>query len=169
MCVPNFEYQFINPTTQAAFFSVCIGNCTTAQNITWNIYQGSLNPTSNIMQWTLFNQMDLYRNIWFFDTDIHFFLASNALFLGADTSNLTATNKLFINHPHVTYWRFQVIYSFPSGSSSSALNFIINQPPQNGFCSITPTIGTTSTLFTISCFNWTDKDGIKDYLFYGIF
>ena len=40
MCIPNFEFQLVNPTTQVALFSICIGNCTTIQNITWNIYQG---------------------------------------------------------------------------------------------------------------------------------
>jgi len=56
-----------------------------------------------------------------------------------------------------------VIYSFPTESSASALNFIINQPPQNGSCSISPLNGTTNTVFTISCPNWFDEDGIKDY------
>jgi hypothetical protein len=48
------------------------------------------------------------------------------------------------------------------------LNFIINQPPENGSCSINPLNGTTSTLFTISCPNWQDQDGIKDYSFDGM-
>jgi hypothetical protein len=76
---------------------------------------------------------------------------------------------LFIDNPNIIYWRFEVVYSFLSVSSSSALNFNINQPPQYGSCSISPTNGTTSTLFTISCLNWFDTDGIKDYLFYSIF
>jgi hypothetical protein len=68
----------------------------------------------------------------------------------------------------IEYWRFEVIYSFPSEISSSALNFIINQPPQNGSCSINPLNGTTSTVFTISCPNWFDQDGIQDYSFYSM-
>ena len=63
-------------------------------------------------------------------------------------------------------WQFEVVYSFSSQKSTSALNFMINQPPQNGSCSISPSNGTTSTLFTITCSNWIDKDGIKDYSFY---
>ncbi len=63
---------------------------------------------------------------------------------------------------------FEVIYSFDSEIASSAINFVINQPPQNGSCSINPLNGTTSTLFTISCSNWFDQDGIKDYSFYGV-
>jgi hypothetical protein len=96
-------------------------------------------------------------------------ISSTNYSLGTNTSNFTATNQLFTQNPQVDYWRFEVVYSFPSGSSTSALNFIINQPPQNGSCSISPTNGTTNTLFTISCINWIDQDGIKDYLFYGMF
>jgi hypothetical protein len=99
---------------------------------------------------------------------IHFISLTNYS-LGINTSNITATNQLFTENPQIVYWRFEVIYSFPSGSSTSALNFNINQPPQNGSCSISPTNGTTDTLFTISCVNWIDQDGIKDYLFYGMF
>ena len=59
-----------------------------------------------------------------------------------------------------------MIYTFPNETSSSALNFIINQPPNNGSCSINPRSGTTSTLFTINCTDWLDEDGVKDYSFY---
>jgi hypothetical protein len=47
-------------------------------------------------------------------------------------------------------------------------NFIINSPPINGSCVIYPLNGTTSTLFTITCLNWFDSDGIKDYSFYSM-
>jgi hypothetical protein len=66
MCVPNSEFQLINPTTQVALFALCIGNCTNIQNITWNIYQGSMNSSSNVTKWSSFNQTNLYQNIWFF-------------------------------------------------------------------------------------------------------
>jgi hypothetical protein len=84
-----------------------------------------------------------------------------------NTSNFTATNNLFLDNPLVVYWRFGVVYTFVSGTSSSAISFVMNQPPQNGSCSISPLNGTTSTLFTIVCSNWSDKNGIKDYSFYG--
>ena len=44
---------------------------------------------------------------------------------------------------------------------------MINQPPRNGSCSIAPSNGTTSTLFTVLCPDWFDEDGIKDYSVYG--
>jgi hypothetical protein len=84
-----------------------------------------------------------------------------------NTSNFTATNNLFLNNSQILYWRFEVVYLFVSTQSSSALNFVINPPPQNGSCSIIPLNGTTSTLFTINCSNWFDENGIQDYSFYG--
>jgi hypothetical protein len=76
MCSPNLEFQLLNPTTQVALFSICVGNCTTIQNITWNIYQGSMNSSSNITQWTLFNQI-IYQNIWFFGRIFLIFFSIN--------------------------------------------------------------------------------------------
>lgn len=55
-----------------------------------------------------------------------------------------------------------MVYSFPSGSSSSALNFVINQPRSNSSCSISQSSGTTTTLFQVSCPDWFDQDGIQD-------
>ena len=52
--------------------------------------------------------------------------------------------------------------------SVSALNFVINQPPSNGSCSISPLNGSTSTVFTVSCANWIDDDGIRDYILLGL-
>ena len=66
MCISNIEYQYVNPTTQVALFSVCIGNCTTLQNITWYIYRGAINSNSNVSEWTVLNQMKVYQDIWFF-------------------------------------------------------------------------------------------------------
>jgi hypothetical protein len=68
MCIPNLEFQLLNPTTQIALFSVCLGNCSSLINITWNIYQGS-NATLSTVHWTLFNQVVQYQTIWFFGKD----------------------------------------------------------------------------------------------------
>jgi len=85
-----------------------------------------------------------------------------------NTSNFTSTNQLFVGNSPIEYWRFEVVYSFESETSSSSINFIVNQPPINGSCSISPFNGTTSTLFTISCSNWFDQNGIKDYSLYSM-
>src|SRR5690349_12832176 len=84
----------------------------------------------------------------------------NNLILGIHTSNFTATSKLFTDNEEIHYWRFEAVYYFPFATSSSALNFHINQPPQNGTCSINSLKGTTSTPFNITCSNWNDTDGV---------
>ncbi|CAF4158129.1 unnamed protein product, partial [Adineta steineri] len=66
----------------------------------------------------------------------------------------------------ISLWRFEVVYTFLSAISTSALNFIINQPPANGSCSINRLGGTITTLFNITCPNWYDVDGIQDYSLY---
>ena len=138
------EYQFVNPTTQVALFSLCIGNCSSIlQKIIWNLYSGEANSSL----WILFNQTQNY-------------------FFGKSSSNFTVLNQLFIQNPTVQFWKFEVVYSFRNETSTSALHFVLNQPPQNGSCSISPSNGTTTTLFLISCSNWSDEDGIKDYSLY---
>ena len=65
MCIPNLEFQLVNPTTQVALFSECRGSCASLINITWNVYQ-SPNGSSATTQWTLFTQTTQYENIWFY-------------------------------------------------------------------------------------------------------
>jgi hypothetical protein len=60
------------------------------------------------------------------------------------------------------------MYTFLSETSSSSIHFVVNQSPLNGSCSINPRTGITSTSFNISCSNWFDKDGIKDYSLYSM-
>lgn len=83
------------------------------------------------------------------------------------TGNFTAVNQLFLSYPQFDLWRFEVVYTFSSDASLSALNFVINQPPSNGSCAISPLNGTTTNPFTISCPDWFDEDEIKDYSIYG--
>ena len=87
------------------------------------------------------------------------------------TSNITASNALFLSYPLVSHWRFEVVYIFDTGTSVSARDVVINQPPQNGSCSIVPLTGTTSTLFTVTCINWLnddDDEDIEDYALYSM-
>ena len=83
--------------------------------------------------------------------------------LGVTTANFTVTKEFFLWNASINLWRFEVVYSFSTDRSSSSLNFVVNQPPRNGTCSIDPQNGTTTTLFTVSCPHWLDEDQIKDY------
>ena len=71
MCVPDGEFQRLNPTTQLALFSFCNDqpDCTTPRTITWNIYHGSVNTTNNITSWTPLNNTQLKENVWLFGND----------------------------------------------------------------------------------------------------
>lgn len=88
--------------------------------------------------------------------------------LGINTNNFTTTKDLLMKNSRIKYLKFEVLYQFPTGISASSLHFIRNHSPIDGFCQITPFNGTTITLFTISCLNWSDQDGIKDYSLYCI-
>lgn len=69
MCGSNSEFQLINPTTQTELTSLCIGNCnnlTVNALITWYVYCGSINLTTDIVLWTPLDNMTLYTNVWFF-------------------------------------------------------------------------------------------------------
>ncbi|CAF4796845.1 unnamed protein product, partial [Rotaria socialis] len=151
MCSHNLEFQYINPSTQVALFSFSVDKSVSPTNITWNVYYGLMNSSSDTHNWTLFTNMIKYRNIWFF---------------GAYTTNFTASNQLFQENRNIAFWRFEVVYTIGQEKSLSALNFEINQPPTPGICSIAPSNGKTTTKFNISCGGWNDTDGIKDYSFY---
>jgi hypothetical protein len=56
MCISDDEYQLINPTTQVSLYSNCLDNCSSDKTIHWNIYQGIINLSTNITEWTQLNQ-----------------------------------------------------------------------------------------------------------------
>ena len=167
LCVPHAQFQRINPTTQIALISTCIGSCRSVRSVEWNIYQGTA-VASNITVWTPFHRMYLYDERFTFGTDPSFCpcLLSGNVLSGRQTNRFTVAKNLILDHPEIIYWRFRVLYTLESGPSSSSMDFIINQSPFNGSCSIDPGGGTTRTLFSVSCLRWLDDDGIKDYTLY---
>ena len=154
MCIKKNEYEILNPTTQIALTSFCIDNCfNSSSNVDtqWNIYYGILNVTNNLVEWRLLENQTQYINKWIF---------------GITSNNLTVTKDLLLINPTIKYWKFEVIYTVGFVRSVGLINFEINSPPANGSCSIYPLNGTTTTLFTITCSNWFDENGIQDYSFY---
>ena len=64
MCQLNEEFYYVSSNTQLALFSLCSGNCSSVVNVTWNVYQGSINSSNEtVVQWTLFNP---FVSSWFF-------------------------------------------------------------------------------------------------------
>lgn len=69
MCAPELEYQRVNPTTQVALFSRCLDDCPSAENITWHVYHGTTNSSSNVTVWTVLNETRAYDDVWLFGTE----------------------------------------------------------------------------------------------------
>jgi hypothetical protein len=70
MCIlPNSEFQLINPTTQLSLYSKCIEYFSSIKSIQWNIYQGTMNSSTNATQWISFNQTN---TIEFFGKNLDF-------------------------------------------------------------------------------------------------
>ena len=71
------------------------------------------------------------------------------------SNHFTVDRQFFLSNPSIDLWRFEVVFSFPTATSLSALDFLINRPPSNGSYNIN----------SLLCFlsDWFDDDGIKDY------
>lgn len=141
MCSSNGQFHYVNPSTQLALYSSCIGNCSSIEYIQWNIYQGSMNST----QWTLFSPE--------FD-------------FGLTTKNLTILKDFFLKNNQSIYWRFELIYLFDSKIYKKQFDIEINRSPRNGYCTFDYFNGSTMDLFQLNCSKWFDEDEIKDYTVY---
>ena len=90
---------------------------------------------------------------------------------GQSNSNLTILGDMFKNNREQVIWMIELNVYITSRniSGSSSIILYVNFPPMSGTCNMNPLIGTTSTIFTINCFNWIDSDGfLVSYAFYGI-
>jgi hypothetical protein len=67
-------------------------------------------------------------------------------FLGLNTTTFTSTKELFSANPATDSWRFEVVYQFSKGQSSSSMIFRLNECPIDGSCSLNPI---NDSLFTI--------------------
>lgn len=69
MCLPNVEYQRINPTTQALLTSYCSQTCQNATSIViqWNVYSGfNTGFPNNDILWVSYPNMSAYDNSLFY-------------------------------------------------------------------------------------------------------
>ena len=121
-------------------------------------------------QQILFNGIQLTK-IYFLTSSVNHQLTSDLLskkiFLGLNSKNLTMTKDFFSQNKEIVYWRFEVFYFFQTEIINQSFDIQLNQAPEKGVCSVNPANGTTLTLFTIHCSNWSDEDRVKDYTYYG--
>ena len=145
---------------------VLLSRKTTNQtNIEWKVYQGSKDLFTNETRWILHNDTRFFYGLFSM-----LMKKSKLSLLGVQTENFTATNDLFLQSNRTKYWRFEVIYHFyheEYAISKSSIDFLVNQCPTSGRCSMYPFHGTTSTVFRLFCLDWIDEQGVKDYSFYG--
>ena len=105
-------------------------------------------------------------------------LLTNSLYFytsGKSNTDLTILDNLFSDYPSQAIWKVELTVSFTSAlftnetyQGTSSMQIYVNFPPLPGICTVNPTEGNTTSLFTISCNSWTDPDGsIANYAFYG--
>ncbi len=128
----------INGNDQLDLKGSCLSGCVNQLTYGYTVYY--LNSLTS--EWTLFTNASYYH-------------------IPPQTyTDLTVSKNLFFDYPTQIIWKFELI-AFISGlnvSSSISLIMYVNEPPLPGTCNISPTSGTTKSVFTIYCDNWSDSD-----------
>jgi hypothetical protein len=146
------DYTKINSNDQLDIKALCLSSCSGKSLIfEFNLYQMDL----VYKNWTLFT-----NNTYFYQT-------------GLSNEYLVILKDLFRDFPDQVFWKVELNFELTTFTgeiltASSSMIFYVNFVPINGVCDISPLMGTTSTLFTIICKNWIDKDGnVVSYSYYG--
>ena len=120
-------------------------------------------------------------NLYFFNTgSSQWSLLANSSYYytsGKSKTDLTIFDNLFSDFPSQAIWKVELtvsvvstLYSNQTFQGLTSMQIYVNFPPLPGICTVNPTEGNTTSLFTISCNSWTDPDGsITNYAFYGKF
>ncbi len=151
-CTPYLSYTKINSNDQLDLKASCLASCEgKSLTYTFNLYQ--MDPS--LKEWILFT-----NNSYYYST-------------GLSNEYLVILKDLFRDFPVQHFWKVEsniqlTTFAGDTLTASSSIVFYVNFAPLNGMCSISPWVGTTSTLFTISCPNWIDNEGdIVSYSYYG--
>ena len=129
---------------------MCLSGCNGLDmSFKYNFY--TLN--SNTSQWIPFDNSSYYYPT----------IQSNA--------DITVLSDLFRDYSNYIIWKFELVITVVALNKSQYTSLVayINQPPVPGMCGMNPINGTTSTIFTIFCADWSDNDGgLTNYTFYGM-
>jgi hypothetical protein len=149
-CEPYLDYMKINANDQLDLKGFCLFGCDNEINIhTYYLYM--LNSTTK--QWILFSNSSFY-----FYTGLYPY------------KDLTLKEELFKTFSSQAIWKVELNVYLPSKnlSGSASILLFVNFPPKGGSCDVNPKNGTTETFFSISCWNWIDKDGeLNSFAYYG--
>ena len=108
--------------------------------------------------------MLLNSNQWIPFTNSSYFMYTGL----APFTSLTVKEALFLDYYPQNIWKIEFGIALNTNSSASIV-FYVNFPPRFGTCDISPSNGTTNTLFSITCLNWMDPDGnLNSFSYYGI-
>jgi hypothetical protein len=149
-CKPFYDSTKINANDQLDLIGSCLSGCFgSGIEYTYSIYM--LNNVTN--QWISFS-----NSSFFYQT-------------GSSNSDLTVFSDTFMKNPKQVIWmiKLNVYISSRNVSGSFSIVLYVNFPPMSGTCNVNPISFTTSTFFTIHCFDWIDQDGfVVSYAYYGI-
>ena len=139
----------INANDQLDLNGFCLNGCETSDNsFVYTLYM-------------------LNSNQWIQFTNVSYYFYTGSM----PQTSLTVKEDLFKENVFQEIWKIElnVFVSSTNKSGSASIIFYVNFPPQQGSCDINPKNGTTNTLFSISCINWFDSNGIlTSFYYYGI-
>ena len=142
----------INSNDQFDLKSSCIAGCE-GTNLTFRFNLYLLNGTLN--KWIPFSNSSYFFTI------------------GQSNSYLVIKKDLFRDFSSQVIWKIEsnielVTYTNETLTASTSMKVYVNFSPKYGICTISPTNGTTNTVFSLNCQNWIDSNGsVGFYSYYG--
>lgn len=151
LCSQISSGQLVNPSARLGLSAECTDGCTSPDRelkYQWELYYFQYR-----WNWRLVENITAYTK-------------------GHKTKYLAVMTNIFKDFYPATKFRAKVIIIDEKAvtRAEAAMNFIVNQAPINGSCSITPKEGRTGQdFFNLTCSNWSDDQKVAEYMFYAKF
>ncbi|XP_060063521.1 uncharacterized protein LOC132543982 [Ylistrum balloti] len=139
----------VSATTKLSLCADCQANCQLVSSYKWTLSQEQFQ--------------------WGWEPIPYSLIAQYINGLLADSSELISFKEGIFNTVATSNpMRISLTTTLTNGNTSSmSLDIIVNKPPANGTCTVSPGTGqVTTTMFTLTCQDWVDVDGIARYAFY---
>ncbi|XP_023932388.1 uncharacterized protein LOC106168381 [Lingula anatina] len=155
-CVPTEGGQKIRRSSRIALISDCLAGCdATDMNYTWSLQVQSQEGV--YVTWHEIRHIDKYIDG-----------------LRGDASySIGIKRNIYEAKPNIRQVKVTLVARrLTSAQSGSAqLILLVNDPPDGGNCSVSPTVAEVSTAknWRIECQGWTDEDFIESYKFFALF
>ncbi|XP_023236367.1 uncharacterized protein LOC111635594 [Centruroides sculpturatus] len=139
MCIRYLDKVYINKDKWLTLRYKCIEGCMDDMSIEW---EASCLKSTDIED----------------ENETH--IADLKKYCLGDRGRLGINHTLFQAHQQCKQFRFRIIAKSTEGVGKTEMYLIINQPPEGGTCSLTPTEGTSLLqYFFMKCSGWTDPEG----------